>query len=59
MSERPVVQVQGLVKTYEGGLVRALDGADLAVAAGEFVAVQGPSGCGSRHCSCSMDIPGA
>ena len=59
MREGPVVQEQGLVINYEGGLVRALDGADPAVAAGEFVAVQGPSGCGSRHCSCSMDIPGA
>ena len=43
-----VVEVRGLRKVYdaEGAPVRALRGADLTMAAGEFVAVMGPSGCG-------------
>ncbi|MDQ3680953.1 MAG: ABC transporter ATP-binding protein [Actinomycetota bacterium] len=42
------VEVRGLRKVYdaEGAPVRALRGADLTMAAGEFVAVMGPSGCG-------------
>src|SRR6266699_5985434 len=37
----------GLRKTYgkDAGLVRAVDGVDLDIAAGETVAVMGPSGC--------------
>ena len=47
MSDRPaVIQMRGVVKTFEGGRVRALDGLDLDIAAGEWVAVAGPSGCG-------------
>ena len=46
----PVLEIRALRKTYEseeGGIpVRALRGIDLAVRAGEFVAVMGPSGCG-------------
>jgi putative ABC transport system ATP-binding protein len=44
----PVVRVQGVRRTYAAELapVRALRGADLEVAAGDFVAVMGPSGCG-------------
>ncbi|GAC1306123.1 MAG: ABC transporter ATP-binding protein [Acidimicrobiales bacterium] len=40
--------VRGVRKTFEAenAPVRALRGADLTVAAGEFVAVMGPSGCG-------------
>ena len=43
-----VLTVRGVRKTYdaEGAPVRALRGADLALAAGEFVAIMGPSGCG-------------
>ena len=37
---------RGLVKHFDGGLVRAVDGADLSVAAGEHVAIMGPTGCG-------------
>ena len=40
----PVVVCDGLTKHY--GPVRALDSLDLAVAAGEIVALLGPSGCG-------------
>lgn len=44
----PVLQARALAKTYlSGGVqVRALDGVDLAVERGEFVAIMGPSGCG-------------
>jgi len=41
----PVVRLQALSKTYRGG-PPVLDGIDLAVAGGEFIAVIGPSGCG-------------
>ncbi|MCG8405710.1 MAG: ABC transporter ATP-binding protein [Phycisphaerales bacterium] len=37
---------RGLVKKYEQGRIVALDGLDLDVAQGEFVAIYGPSGCG-------------
>ncbi len=44
----PAARARGLVKEYGGGPrpVRALDGVDLDVAAGEFTAVMGPSGSG-------------
>ncbi len=61
MSERDrVIVVRDLVKTYEGGLIRALNGASLEVAAGEFVAVVGPSGCGKStllHLIAALDRP--
>ncbi len=43
-----VLIVRGLRKTYEaeGAPVRALRGADLTLARGEFAAIMGPSGCG-------------
>ena len=46
--DEPVLQVTGARKTYEaeGAPVRALRGANLTMARGEFVAVMGPSGCG-------------
>jgi putative ABC transport system ATP-binding protein len=48
MSEHPVVEISGVYRTFEKETapVRALRGANLAVAAGEFVAIMGPSGCG-------------
>jgi putative ABC transport system ATP-binding protein len=44
----PVLRTRGLEKQYgQGdGLVHALDGVELAVTAGETVAIMGPSGCG-------------
>jgi len=38
--------VKDLHKSFDGGLVQALQGVDLAVAPGERVAVVGPTGCG-------------
>jgi iron(III) transport system ATP-binding protein len=40
----PVVAVRGLCKSY--GALRAVDGVDLVVRAGEVLALLGPSGCG-------------
>jgi putative ABC transport system ATP-binding protein len=44
----PVLEARGLSRTYlsGGAPVRALDGVDLVVEQGEFVAIMGPSGCG-------------
>jgi multiple sugar transport system ATP-binding protein len=44
MSSVPALRVRALVKRY--GSVRALDGIDLEVGAGEFVVVLGPTGAG-------------
>ncbi len=48
MTANPILCVRGMRKTYEAELapVRALRGADLDVADGEFIAIMGPSGCG-------------
>ena len=56
----PIIDIRGLVKTFQGGLVRALDGVDLTVNAGEFVAIVGPSGCGKStllHLIAALESP--
>jgi putative ABC transport system ATP-binding protein len=50
MSDRdsapPAVELVDVHKTFDGGAVHALDGLDLIIRTGEFVAVTGPSGGG-------------
>ena len=48
MSSGAVVEVQGVEKHFitDAGLVRAVDGISVAVAAGTSLAITGPSGCG-------------
>jgi len=58
----PVLEARDLHKRYgsDGTPVHALKGADLAVEAGEFVAVMGPSGCGKStllHLLGALDTP--
>jgi len=61
MSERrPAIQVSGLVKKFEKGLIPALNGVELTVYEGEWVAIVGPSGCGKStllHLIAALDRP--
>ncbi len=62
MSEQPdiVIDVQDLVKTYDEGRTRALDGANFQVRRGEFVSITGPSGCGKStllHAIAALERP--
>lgn len=61
MSERTLaVEMRGVVKTFENGRMRALDGVNLDIHAGEFVAVVGPSGCGKStllHLIAALELP--
>jgi multiple sugar transport system ATP-binding protein len=41
-----VVEVVELVKTFDHGRVKAIDGVDLATETGEYLVLLGPSGCG-------------
>ena len=49
LTDKPVVQLQGVDKVFGGGdqpATTALEGIDLAIRAGEFLSLIGPSGCG-------------
>ena len=59
-SAAPAIEVVGLVKSFEKGLIVAIDGADISIAEGEFVAIMGPSGCGKStllHLIAALDKP--
>ncbi|GAB2925207.1 ABC transporter ATP-binding protein [Micromonospora polyrhachis] len=61
-ADTPVLSTRGLRKEYGKGegLVRAVDGVDLDVGAGETVAIMGPSGCGKStllHLLGGLDRP--
>jgi putative ABC transport system ATP-binding protein len=42
----PLLEVRGLCKSYDEGRIEALRGVDLAISAGEYLAISGPSGSG-------------
>jgi ABC-type lipoprotein export system ATPase subunit len=61
-ADTSVLRARGLRKEYGKGegLVRAVDGVDLDIGAGETVAVMGPSGCGKStllHLLGGLDRP--
>jgi putative ABC transport system ATP-binding protein len=59
MSEA-LIEVRGLTKHFDHGHIRALDGVDFDVAAGEFVAITGRSGSGKStllHLLAALDRP--
>jgi putative ABC transport system ATP-binding protein len=56
------IEVRGLEKSFEEGRIKALNGMDLTIANGEFVAIVGPSGCGKStllHLVAALDQPDA
>lgn len=57
MNEVPIIQLSGVTRVYGSGdiAVRALDGIDLTVERGEFIAMMGPSGSGK---STAMNVMG-
>ena len=60
MSDKKLIQVQGLKKYYNGGAIKALDGISLDIDKGEVVVIIGPSGSGKStllRCLNLLEIP--
>lgn len=58
--ETPAIQAIEVVKTFDRGVLRPLDGASLTISRGEWVALSGPSGCGKStllHLIAALDRP--
>ena len=58
--EAPVIDVRDVVRTYDEGRTRALDGVTLSIRKGEFVSITGPSGCGKStllHAIAALEKP--
>ena len=58
--QAPAVEMNDVIKAYDGGLIKALNGLSLRVECGESVAVTGPSGCGKStmlHLIAALDRP--
>ena len=58
--QTPVIDVRNVVKTYDEGRTRALDGVTLSIGKGEFVSITGPSGCGKStllHAIAALEKP--
>lgn len=56
----PIIKTKNLVKTFEKGQVRALDGINLEIQRGEFISIVGPSGSGKStllHMIGALDLP--
>jgi ABC-type lipoprotein export system ATPase subunit len=56
----PIVQTAGVSRTYDGGRIRAVSDVTVAIAAGEAVAIAGPSGGGKStllHLLCGLERP--
>ena len=56
MNDNTLIQVRGLKKHYNGGVVRALDGIDTDINRGEVVVVIGPSGSGKSTFLRSLNL---
>ncbi|MFH1307462.1 MAG: ABC transporter ATP-binding protein [archaeon] len=62
MEKQEVIKLKKVAKYYQMGdsIVRAVDGVDIAVKKGDFIAVMGPSGSGKSTCMNligSLDVP--
>lgn len=60
MSDNDAIRAVDVTKTFDRGLIVALDGASMTVGRGEWVALTGPSGCGKStllHLIAALDRP--